>query len=587
MQFLSFRVWDVDFWWHIATGREIISSGALSQTDLFSYTTILEENKNPFPDWETFVLKQYWLGQIILFSVFDYFGSEGIVIFRSLMLILTAGTVFLMLKRWSISLPASFICIFVVLDALLAYTGERPVLITIFFAALTFFLLEDYSQNRKKRILLLVPVMLLWSNIHGGYIIGIIIISLFTAGEIADSYLKKAVYKKGEIYLLAGVSLISVLTTFVNPNGWQAILISFNIPFKYKAIHTNITEYFSPFYLYRNKIHPPDYLYLLLVILSTAIIILRNRKMRISHLMILAAFCLMSLSALRMVVYFILAGSLIIARETDLWAKGIAGRHMPELRAKGLSALLIVGCFVSAILYFSNKTPLSGFRIADSVTAPVKAADFIEKNRISGNMFNDYSYGGYLAWRLYPGHKTFIDSRTLNINVRKEYEWIVGAQEMDSRTEDGAPTKKQLWELLLRHYNINIIILKVTDPFYQIHPLIFKLIEGQGWRPVYSDHESVIFLRNNESNERAIEQYGLPAEEVFNTIISQSASGALRNETNPISLISLGDVFYKMNRLEEARKSYSYALERMPGNISIQQKIIQTDAEMEKRREDK
>ena len=44
---------------------------------------------------------------------------------------------------------------------------------------------------------------------------------------------------------------------------------------------------------------------------------------------------------------------------------------------------------------------------------PVDAAAFLKKNRISGNMFNPYAWGGYLIWALYPDHKVFIDGRGL------------------------------------------------------------------------------------------------------------------------------------------------------------------------------
>jgi hypothetical protein len=247
-------------------------------------------------------------------------------------------------------------------------------------------------------------------------------------------------------------------------------------------------EYFSPIYLYKKKLYSVDYGFMSLVVLSLVILVLRNSKMRTSHLLILAFFCLMSLSALRLVVYFAILGSLIIAREADLLANVLAGKYISEIRRNWISAILIAVCFVSAVLYFSNKIYITGFGAADISSAPVEAADFIERNRISGNMFNDYGYGGYLDWRLYPAHKTFIDSRALNINIRKEYAWILNAEEVDSKGEDGVMTRRQLWEMLLKHYKINFVILKVTDPFYQIHRLIFKLAESDQWA-CYSDNE--------------------------------------------------------------------------------------------------
>jgi hypothetical protein len=581
LKYLSVPLWDYDFWWHIATGKYIVTSGVLPANDPFSFTTILAENKNPFPEWENFVLKQYWFGQVILFSIFDYFGAQGIVVFRSLMLLTTLAVVYLILKRWSVSLPVSFIFIFTIFTASLKNTGERPVLFTILFTALTFFLLEDFSKNKKKHILLLAPLMLLWSNVHGGYIIGVMVIIAFMAGEGIDIFLKKTAYTKKEIYLLYSALSLSILVSCINPTGWQAILIAANIPFKYKAIHDNIQEYFSPFYLYKHKIYPVDYEYIFLVLLFPVIVLLRNKKMRLSHLMILTVFFLMSLSAKRMVIYYAILGSLIMARETDLLITGLRVRHLPEVRYKKLATVLVVACFASAVFYFSGNMYKTGFMVSNSISAPVGAADFIEDNKLSGNMFNDFAYGGYFAWRFYPGQKTFIDTRGLNINVRQEYGWIRSAEEIDMSDDNDVITRRQLWELLLNHYKINFVLLTVVNPFYQMHPLILKLAESDQWVPVYSDNRDVIFVRDDIGNKQIIEKYRLSAEAVYNTIIYQSARNALRNKTNPISLVSLGDMFYKMKRLEEARKAYAYALSRIPESPVIKQKIKQVEADIQ------
>ncbi|MFZ2196496.1 MAG: hypothetical protein WAV13_02095, partial [Thermodesulfovibrionales bacterium] len=193
-----------------------------------------------------------------------------------------------------------------------------------------------------------------------------------------------------------------------------------------------------------------------------------------------------------------------------------------------------------------------------------------------------YGYGGYLAWRLYPGEKTFIDTRGLNIKVRDEYGWIMGGEEIAVSGEGGDITRRQLWELLLNHYKINYILLPVLSPFYEIHALIFKLVESDRWVPVYTDNKNVIFVKNGIQNKRIIEEHRLSAEAVYNTVIYQSARNALRNKTNPLSLISLGDIFYKMRRLEEARRSYAYALKRMPESPLIKEKIRQIEADIQR-----
>ena len=119
------------------------------------------------------------------------------------------------------------------------------------------------------------------------------------------------------------------------------------------------------------------------------------------------------------------------------------------------------------------------YNIAKETIRFQAAVDFIEKNHLSGNMFNEYGYGGYVTWRLYPWKKTFIDSRSLNITVRTEYGWVYEAAEY---AEEVKPkSKTPLWIRLLNHYKINFILLPVIDLYGQIPPLMIELVESDKW----------------------------------------------------------------------------------------------------------
>ena len=201
------------------------------------------------------------------------------------------------LQRWSVSFPIAFLFTFTVFIASLKTTGERPVLFTILFTALIFFLLEDYREKKKKRILLLIPLMLLWCNLHGGFIIGIAIIIAFMFGEGINFYLKKSTYSRKEILLFYSASVLAIGASFINPTGWDAFFISMNIPFKYKIIHENIQEYFSPFVFYKSKIYPLPYEYVLMVFIFPLILFLRSKKIDLSHLIVLFIFLVPSISA--------------------------------------------------------------------------------------------------------------------------------------------------------------------------------------------------------------------------------------------------------------------------------------------------
>ncbi len=582
LAFLRVKLWDYDFWWHIATGKYIVSTGSLPGKDPFSYTSALEENKNQFPERERFILKQYWLSQIIFYLIYEYTGPKGIIFLRAIILITTLLLVFWRLQKWQTSYPISFIFIFTLFSLLLNSTGERPVLFTIFFSSLIFFILEGFKNKKDKRIFLLAPVMLLWANMHGGFILGAAIIMIFMLGEGVKIILKKTAYTKHEIILFYSATIVALGFSFINPTGWYALVITFSS--KYKPFIQGIQEYASPYYLYKEQISPVNYWYLFMAVSFLFVLIVRNKKIDLTHILLLSGLLIMSFSAIRFIIYYALIASMVIGKESDLMLKDLLRRRFSDRVYKKILEVLTIAALISAVLYMGgiHKFDRLRFDIARDYSIPKGAVDFIEENRLSGNMFNDYGYGGYIAWRLYPWQKTFIDSRGLNITSMTEYQWIMEAVDYSdfSGSVEASLASIPLWERFLDHYNINFMLLSLSDIYADVHTAIFKLTESDKWVPVYCDPISIVFLRNSKQNEDIIEKYKLSEEMVYNILIYQSANSAINNKVNPRALMSLGKTFYEMGRLNDALKAYKYALNRMPENSTIQEKINEIEAEM-------
>lgn len=77
-----------DFWWHLSTGEHILSSGMLPETDPFTYTAA--EDDPEFPGRPAFMLKQYWLAQVLYALEYKYTGLKGIIVSRGLVFVLIA-----------------------------------------------------------------------------------------------------------------------------------------------------------------------------------------------------------------------------------------------------------------------------------------------------------------------------------------------------------------------------------------------------------------------------------------------------------------------------------------------------------------
>jgi len=98
-------------------------------------------------------------------------------------------------------------------------------------------------------------------------------------------------------------------------------------------------------------------------------------------------------------------------KEIDIILNNLFRKKLPQASTKKIMIMLTLTVSLSVILYsfryiYDYDKPT--FDVAKTSYVPVDAVTFLEKNKISGNMFNDYGYGGYLSWRLYPTIKPLL-----------------------------------------------------------------------------------------------------------------------------------------------------------------------------------
>jgi hypothetical protein len=134
------------------------------------------------------------------------------------------------------------------------------------------------------------------------------------------------------------------------------------------------------------------------------------------------------------------------------------------------------------VIMWGFPTPQNLVRQVD-YASPVRAAEFIQTQHLSGNMLNDYVYGGYLIWAL-PTHPVFVDGRSdvfEATGVLAEYgNWAM--VQSDPNT-------------LLDKYNIGFCIMRRTSPMAHVLPLLVN------WKLAYSDNLSVIFIRTSSTKQ--------------------------------------------------------------------------------------
>ena len=134
--FYAVKVWDIDFWWHIAAGKNILENGAIPSVDPFG----MYDAANACGQT---VLKSEWLGQVSLYSVYRWFGLDGIILFRAGILALCLSIVYFRCRLASSNNPFSLVITALAGLAILHHTGERPQLFSFLFISMLFLLLRQ------------------------------------------------------------------------------------------------------------------------------------------------------------------------------------------------------------------------------------------------------------------------------------------------------------------------------------------------------------------------------------------------------------------------------------------------------------
>jgi hypothetical protein len=220
---------DPGTFWHTVVGQRILATHQLPDTDSYSY---------PFQG-EPWIASE-WLGECTLGVLHDFGGFDT--------LLLAAATLLAGLHTWIASrllragLHWSLTMTLVALAMAAANSNwhVRPHLATMLFLAVTFALLCDFEKGRIGigRLMALVPLFALWSNIHGGMLGGVGTLGLAVSyWGVSWALGRGLAHIRGRHLLsLGGLVVACALTALINPYGvelpavWFRILDSADLP---------------------------------------------------------------------------------------------------------------------------------------------------------------------------------------------------------------------------------------------------------------------------------------------------------------------------------------------------------------------
>ena len=153
------EIQDLDLWLHLATGRHIIDNFSIPQADIFSASLY----GSPWINHE-------WLFQVIVYSMYQFLGIEGIILLQVGLVCLTLWFLITWVIHSEFRTGVLFCLLLVVLNYQLRFT-HRPDLFSLLFFVGMIQLLSRGLRD-KSTYLAIFLLQVLWTNMHGFFYFG-------------------------------------------------------------------------------------------------------------------------------------------------------------------------------------------------------------------------------------------------------------------------------------------------------------------------------------------------------------------------------------------------------------------------------
>jgi hypothetical protein len=456
---------DPDLWWHLRTGQLFIQTHKLFHVDPYSFTRAGQL-------W----VDHEWLSQILIFGLYRVAGWAGLI--TGFAAIIACAFLVLFLRCPGRPYVAGVLTVWGGVASVPSW-GVRPQMFTLLLACM-FLLILEQSYERPKLLYWLLPLMLLWVNLHAGYAVGIALLAVFLLGDALDrAFGGRVVQSPVRLRRLALILFVCIAIVPLNPYGPAM----YSYPLKTlhsRAMSAYIGEWLSP------DFHQPRYLPVLLMMLATMLLpVLSPRHLSARELLLLVVTTYAALRSVRHIpIYVLVAAPLLSAVvQATLQKTGKArlfDRPQPLTRFK----LVVNGTLLAAFMVFSAvrvQYVIHRQPEAEAKEFPAAAAAFLMSAQPPAPLMNHYNWGGYFIWKIYPEYKVYIDGRAD----------VYGDSFMDEFAS-AYYLKGEWWRGALEKWRPQTIALPPDAP------LVTALKTVPGWKPVFLDRQAIVLTRDGQ-----------------------------------------------------------------------------------------
>lgn len=480
---------DPDFGWHLRMG-EIIRVSGIPKTDPLSYTMPTFD----FVDHE-------WLTNVLIFYTYSFSGMWGLALWFSLLAFLAVGVSLIRRvkitdkfhQRIAINKFIPNIVTLLSASVLLPFFGVRPQVLSWLFLGLFLWLLFKKWVNNKWR--LAIPILILiWTNAHGSFVIGVGVLSLF----IFIKSVRRKRFEFSEIVVLVA----SLAVTFINPYGvklWGEVWMQLSDT----SLRWSISEWMPAILMV-------DFSFISLLVLSISLIYRYRSKFTIEELVLFFLVLFSAILSRRHVPLWVIVGLPMTTACLNYFYDEVKVIKQGKERFRKVYIYAWFGTLVifSSQAFFSLR---SAYLLTEDKYYPSRAVAYLKTEIPAGNIFSEYGWGGYLNWKL-PQKRVFIDGRMPSWKWKKPAEGELGnvfdtyAKLLEGKIDykevfNNFKVDTVLWPKVVAKGAIDILAEKIENLFVKDDEkeefVFLEQLGKDGWEIVYEDTVSVIYRETN------------------------------------------------------------------------------------------
>ncbi len=483
---LGFLLGDGDTGWHVRAGQWMLANGRVPDRDFFTFT----QNGQPWYAWE-------WGWELLFGWLYQHWGLAAVLLGCALIQGCTFALLY-RLARWKSGNPVlAFGVTILAMGASSVHWFARPHLVSWLMVVVFVYLMERVAAGETKLLKWLPILMIPWTNLHGGFLAGLLIVGAYAAGELVQALTGPAAGERAESfgrarrYALTG--LFCAAATFVNPYGYR--------------LHLHLVEYFpgSLHFLHVAEYGSPSFqgplakYFEAMIVLAVVTAVWELSRKRFVVPILLLGWLHLALTSVRHIplLAMVLAGPAaamlagvaerIEGADLTAWMRRAAGslrrlgaelmpvEALPRIPIVSAGAVLAL----AGIIWARPATPVLGAEY-DPETYPARAVEFLKDSGLLESVYTTDVWGGYLIYRLYPQVKVFTDGRTDFYDDEFTKRFLATLR------------GKWDWEESLNHYGVRTALVPVGSPLASI------LKESARWRLVYDDGVATVFQRSGE-----------------------------------------------------------------------------------------